>query len=160
MFIGWEHSRVIPAAMYRKYFNWVCVLQQKHGLHPSFKEGGKREARFWPVCFYKWPLIFFFFRCNLCKALFKFWLFGQEDCLRRHKLWRPYMHILMPFWNHPPLLVHWGSISACMIYGVMDRRELKAANYIRGANPEKKRRNTGSRNDLLWQGAPLAQERG
>lgn len=70
------------------------------------------------------------------------------------------MHILMPFQGHKPVLVHQGSISACMIYGVMDRRELNATNYTHGANPKKKRYNTGSRNDLLLKRAPVAQERG
>lgn len=47
-----------------------------------------------------------------------------------------------------------------MIYGVMDRGELEAANDTHGANPEKRRCITGTRNDLLLKRAPLAQERG
>lgn len=45
------------------------------------------------------------------------------------------------------------------MYGVMDRGERNAANYNHGANPGKKRCNTGSRNDLLLRGVPLAPER-
>lgn len=45
----------------------------------------------------------------------------------------------MPFWSHKPVLVHRGSISARLIYGVMDRGELNATNYTHGANPKKKR---------------------
>ena len=41
----------------------------------------------------------------------------------------------MPSWSHKPVLVHWGSISACMIYGFMDRGELHTANYTHGARP-------------------------
>lgn len=66
----------------------------------------------------------------------------------------------MPSRSHKPVLVHRGSISACMIYGVTDRGELDAANYPHGANPGRKRCITGTRNDLLLQRAPLAQERG
>lgn len=47
-----------------------------------------------------------------------------------------------------------------MIYGVVDRRELNTANYTHRANPEKKRQNTGSRNDLLLGRDPLVQDRG
>lgn len=41
----------------------------------------------------------------------------------------------MPSWSHKPVLVHWGSISACMIYSFMDRGELRTANYTHGASP-------------------------
>ena len=45
------------------------------------------------------------------------------------------MHIFMPSWSHKPVLVHWGSISAFMIYGFMDRGELHRAYYTHGASP-------------------------
>lgn len=41
----------------------------------------------------------------------------------------------MPSWSHKPVLVHWGSISACMIYRFMDRGLLHTANYTHGAIP-------------------------
>lgn len=41
----------------------------------------------------------------------------------------------MPSWSHKPVLVHWGSISAFMIYGFMGRGEQHRANYTHGASP-------------------------
>lgn len=59
------------------------------------------------------------------------------------------MYILMFFWSYKFVLVYWGFIFVCMIYGVMDRGELNVVNYIYGVNFEKKRCNIGLKNDLL-----------